>query len=77
MAEATWIIAAGNALSQVAKDQPLGVCSELAKVAGGGAIELDPPNPRRHQRAARFLACRSRLSRVTRGPPRASRRRAR
>ena len=68
---------AGDALAQIAQHAPLAVQAELAQVADGRAIELDPPDRRSHQRFVRLLRSRSRLSSLTRGPPRPRRRRAR
>jgi hypothetical protein len=77
MTEAPRVLGSGDALAQIPQHAPLGVEAELAQVASGGAIELDPPDRRYHQRFVRFFRSRSRLSSVTREPPRASRRRAR
>ena len=77
VAETARILAAGDAFAQVAQHAPLGVHPKLAQVAHGGAIEFDPPGRRSHQRLVRLSRARSRLSSVTRDPPRARRRRAR
>src|SRR6478672_3455081 len=53
VAETARIVTAGDALAQIAQHTPLTVQAELAQVADGGAIELDPPDRRRHQRMSR------------------------
>ncbi len=77
MAKATWILAAGDALAQIAQDASLPVSTEFAQVVNGCAMKLDPPDRRGYPRFVRLLRRCSRLSRLTRGPPRAKRRRAR
>jgi hypothetical protein len=77
MAMAARIMATNNALAQVSQHPSLTVSAEPAQVADGRAVELDSPDRRSHLRLARRLSCRSSLSRLTRAPPRASRRRAR
>src|SRR5437764_8024016 len=77
MAETARIVAAGGAFAQIAQHAPLAVGAELAQVAHGCAMKLDPPDRRDHQRLACFLSCRSKVSSVTRVPLRERRRRAR
>src|SRR6266581_5242510 len=77
MAEASRVLAAGDALAQISQHASFPVRAELAQVADGCAMKFDSPDRRGHRRFVWVSSCRSRLSSVTRGPPRARRRRAR
>lgn len=77
MAEPARIIAVDNTFAQKAQYARFRLDTQLAKLARRGAVEFDTPSWRSHQSFVRFLRSRSSVSRLTRGPPRASRRRAR
>src|SRR6516165_2369604 len=62
MAKAARVLSTGDAFAQITQHAALGVGTELAQVADGCAMKLDPPGRRGHQPFMRFLSCRSRLS---------------
>jgi hypothetical protein len=76
VAETPRIGATDYPLAQVSQNAALAVGAEPRK-SRTAAMKLDLPGWRGRHRLVRFLSCRSRLSSVTRGPLRASRRRAR
>lgn len=77
LTEPSRIFASSDPFPQVAEHTALGVGPQATQVSHRRTIKFDAPSRHDYRRFARFFNCCSRLSSVTRGPPRASLRRAR